>query len=290
MKPFTYLRPTTAAEAAAALGEHGDTAAVIAGGQTLLLAMKERLRSPSVLVSLQDVGEARGISYTDDGALAIGAATPYRELRHAELQPGHGMLATIASEVGDIPVQRMGTPGGALCFADPVFDFSLGAVAGGAEVELVSASETRTLPASEFLQGSYATALAPGEMLKSIRFPGAGEGARSYFLKHRLRRFDPAIVSVACVLDVGADGRVASASIACGAVGPVPFRATAAEELITGEELTDELAREAGEQTLVGLPPTLSNGNGRFSSDYKRDVLPTLVRRALRAAADDGRE
>jgi aerobic carbon-monoxide dehydrogenase medium subunit len=297
MRPFTYLRPTTAGEAATALAEHGEEAAVIAGGQTLLLAMKDRLSRPSVLVSLQDVAEAHGISYTDDGALAIGAATPYRELRHAELRAGHGLLATIASEVGDIPVQRMGTPGGALCFADPIFDFCLGAVSGGAEVELVSPSGTRTLPAAEFLQGAYATALEPGEVMTEIRFPAAGEGARSAFVKHRLRRFDPAIVSVACVLDIGGDGTVASARIACGGIGPVPVRAAAAEELVTGREMSDELAREAGaraietfETSARHVPGTGGNGYKRFSDDYRREVLPTLVARALRAATDDGKE
>jgi len=290
MKPFTYLRPTTVAEATAALAEHGDEAAVIAGGQTLLLAMKERLERPSVLVSLQDVAETRGISYEDDRALTIAAATPYRELRHAELRPGHGLLSTIASEVGDIPVQRMGTPGGALCFADPVFDFSLGAVAGGAEVELASGAGTRSLPVSEFLQGAYETALAPGELMTAIRFPPGGEAAKSSFVKHRMRRFDAAIVSVACILGIGADGRIESASIALGAVAPVPVRATAAEELVTGEEMSDELAREAGERAVDALSAAASNGNTRFSSEYKRDVLPTLVARALRAATDDGKE
>jgi carbon-monoxide dehydrogenase medium subunit len=286
MKAFAYIRPETVADATAALAEHGEEAAVIAGGQTLLLAMKERLARPSVLVSLQDVSETQGVSYADDGTLTIGAATTYREVRHADLRPGHGLLTTIASEVGDIPVQRMGTPGGALCVADPAFDVPLGAVACDAEVELASAAGTRTLPASEFLQGAYATALAPGELMTSIRFPAASEGARSSFVKHRMRRFDSAIVSVACILGFGADGRVETASIACGAVGPVPVRATAAEELVTGEEISDELAREAGERALDALDPGPSNGTARFSSEYKRDVLPTLVARALRAATD----
>jgi aerobic carbon-monoxide dehydrogenase medium subunit len=288
MKPFSYVRPTTVEEATSALAEHAN-AAVIAGGQTLLLAMKERLANPSTLVSLRDVPETQGISYSDDGTLTIGAATSYREIRHAELRPGHSLLCTVSSEVGDIPVQRMGTPGGALCFADPAFDAPLAAVAAGAELELASASGTRTLAASDFLLGPNVTALAPGELMTSIRFPAAGERARSSFVKHRLRRFDPAIVSVACVLGLAEDGSIETASIACGAVGPVPARATAAEELVTGELMSDELAREAGERALESLEPGASNGNARFSSEYKRDVLPTLVARALRAATD-GRE
>src|SRR5262249_51175128 len=161
------------------------------------LAMKDRLMRPSALVSLQDVAETRGISYGEDRSLTIGAATPYRELRHTELQPGHGLLATIASEVGDIPVQRMGTPGGALCCASPAVSVPGGAGAGSSESELASKEGTRTLPAGEFPQAPNATALAAGEVMTAIRFPAAGEGASSSFVKHRLRRFDPAIVSVA---------------------------------------------------------------------------------------------
>jgi carbon-monoxide dehydrogenase medium subunit len=283
MKPFNYVRPTTVDEAASALAQHPN-AAIIAGGQTLLLAMKERLATPSTLVSLRDVSETQGISYADDGTLTIGAATSYREIRHAELRPGHSLLCTVSSEVGDIPVQRMGTPGGALCFADPAFDAPLAAVAAGAEVELASASGTRTVSVSDFLLGPNATALAPGELMTSIRFPAAGERARSSFVKHRMRRFDPAIVSVACVLGLAEDGSIESASIAVGAVGPVPVRAKAAEELVTGEAMSDELAKEAGERALESLEPGASNRNARFSSEYKRDVLPTLVARALRAA------
>lgn len=286
MKAFTYVRPTGVEEAASELAEHGEGATVIAGGQTLLLAMKERLATPSVLVSLQDVAETRGISYSDDGVLTVGAATPYRELRHADLRDGHSLLCSVAAEVGDIPVQRMGTPGGALCHADPVFDASLAAVAADGEVELASASGSRTLAVSDFLVGAYSTALEPGELMTSIRFPAAGERERSAFVKHRLRRFDPAIVSVACVLGLAEDGRVESARIALGAVGPVPARATDAEELVTGETLTEELAREAGERALDAVDAGSSNGNARFSSEYKRDVLPTLVARALRAATN----
>jgi carbon-monoxide dehydrogenase medium subunit len=289
MKPFTYVRPRSVAEATAALQVHGAAARVIAGGQSLLLAMKERLERPSALVSLRNVPEVRGVSYEEDGTLAVGAATTYWELQTADLRPGsHSLLAVVAADVADVPVQRMGTVGGALCQADPTFDFPLAAVAADAEVELASTSGTRRLPASEFLQGPYKTSLAEGEVLTTIRFPAGDTGARCAFVKHRLRRFDPAIVSVACILSVGVDGRVESARVACGAVGPVPIRATAAEELVTGKVVSDEIARQAGEQAAEGID--FMAGSMVFPPEYKRDVLPALVARALRAAFANGKE
>ncbi|MGN6868146.1 MAG: FAD binding domain-containing protein [Solirubrobacteraceae bacterium] len=283
MKPFTYLRPTSAAEAAGALGEHNGDARMIAGGQSLLLAMKDRLERPSVLVSLQDVPEVRGVSYSDSGTLTIGAATTYWQLESSALNGGHGLLPRVAGDVADVPVRRMGTVGGALCHADPVFDFPVAALAGDAELELASAAGTRRVPVSEFQRGPYLTGREPGEVLTKIRFPAADPSARFAFVKHRLRRFDSALVSVACLLSLDG-GKVASARIACGAVGPVPLRLSAAEELIVGQEPSAELFHEAGAKAADGVE--LGTNNPVIAQEYKRDVLPTIVARALSAAVN----
>jgi carbon-monoxide dehydrogenase medium subunit len=289
VKEFSYLRPQSLGAAAAALAEHAE-AQVIAGGQTLLLAMKERRATPSVLVSLRDVDEVRGVSDGEDGALRVGAATTYWELRNADLRPAHSLLATVAADVADVPVQRMGTLGGALCLPDPTYDMPVAALALDAEVELASTGSTRRLPVGEFIQGPHATALVPGEMMTALHFPAAPEPVRSAFVKHRLRRFDSAIVAVACVLTLDDDGHVERVRIAYGAVAPVPLRATAAEKLLAGEQFTDQVAREAGELAVAALEGTAADGFGRFPFDYRRDVLPALVARALRAAAGDGKE
>ena len=219
MRPFIYLRPSSVADATGVLANHNGGARVIAGGQTLLLAMKDRLERPSVLVSLQDVPGIRGVGYADDGTLTIGAATTYWQLESSSLlRSNHRLLSTIAGGIADVPVRRMGTVGGALCQADPAFDFPVAAVVSDAELELSSSTGTRRLGISDFLQGAYATGLEPGEVLTKIHFPAPEPSAQTAFVKHRLRRFDSAIVSVACVLSVQ-DGKVARARIACGAVG-----------------------------------------------------------------------
>jgi carbon-monoxide dehydrogenase medium subunit len=289
VKPFTFVRPTSVAEAVGALESGDGGAQVIAGGQSLLLAMKERLERPSVLVSLRDVAEVIGVSYGDDGTLEIGAATTYWNVQAAEYRTnGHTLLSTVVQDVADVPVKRMGTVGGALCQADPIFDFPLAAVVAEAEVELASSKGSRRLPVSEFLQGPFTTALEPGELLTTIRFPSGVANARTAFVKHRLRRFDPALASVACILVVGDDGRVESARIACGAVGPVPVRVTAAEELLVGNPVTDELAQEAGEKAADAMLEHV--GQKMFRQEYRKDVLPVLVARALGAAYANGKE
>lgn len=283
MKPFTYVRPSSVADTVDALGEHNGDAQLIAGGQTLLLAMKDRLVRPRVLVSLQDVPELRGVSYSDGGTLTIGAATTYWQLESASLAGAHRLLSMVASGVADVPVRRMGTVGGALCHADPVFDFAVAGVVSGAELELTSSKRTRTLPLSDFLRGPYSTALAPGEVLTKIHIPAAEPSARFGFVKHRLRQFDPALVSVGCLLSLE-DGKIASARIACGAVGPVPLRLTACEGLVTGQEPDDGLFHEAGIRGAEGV--ALAAAHPVIRQDYKRDVLPAIIARALRAAAN----
>ena len=283
MKPFTYLRPASAAEAAGALTEHNGDARVIAGGQTLLLAMKDRLERPSVLVSLQEVPQVRGVSYADSGALTIGAATTYWQLQSSSLNGGHRLLSSVAGDVADVPVRRMGTVGGALCHADPVFDFPVAALVGDAELELASTDGNRRLAMSDFLRGPYATGREPGEVLTKIHFPAAEPSARFAFVKHRLRRFDSALVSVACLLSIDG-GKVASARIACGAVGPVPLRLSAAEDVVAGQEPAAELFREAGLKAAEGIE--LRPTTPVIAQEYKRDVLPAIVARALQAAVN----
>lgn len=283
MRPFAYLRPSSVAEATDALSAHNGDARVIAGGQTLLLAMKDRVERPKVLVSLQKVPEVRGIAHADDGALTIGAATTYWELETSSLTGAHRLLSTVAAGVADVPVRRMGTVGGAISHADPVFDFPVAGLLTGGEVELASTAGTRRLALAEFLRGPCVTAREPGEVLTGIHFPAADPDARFAFVKHRLRRFDSAIVSVGCVLSL-ADGKVASARIACGAVGPVPLRLTAVEDAITGREPGEDVFREAGARAAEGVEPATASPVLR--RDYKRDVLPAIVARALRTAVN----
>lgn len=283
MKPFTYLRPSSVADATGALAEHNGDARVIAGGQTLLLAMKDRLERPSVLVSLQEVPEVRGVSYSDAGTLTLGAATTYWQLETSSLRGPHRLLSSVAGGIADVPVRRMGTVGGSLCHGDPAFDFPLAAVVSDAELELSSSTGTRTVPVSDFLRGPYTTGLEPGEVLTRIHFPVGDSSVRFGFVKHRLRRFDSAIVSVGCLLSVE-DGKVASARIACGAVGPVPLRLRASEKLVTGEEPSDALFEEAGVRGADGIE--VATASPVIRQDYKRDVLPAIVARALRAAVN----
>lgn len=278
MKPFHYVRPSSIDEAVEALAEARDgDARVIAGGQSLLLAMKDRLRAPATLVSVAGIRDLKDVAYTADGMLRVGAATTYAAIQRAPLRGAHRLLTSACADIADTPVRQMGTLVGAICEADPRFDMPVLASVLGAGVELASTAGTRTVPADQFVVGANATVCRPDEIVTALTFPAA-DATGSGFEKLRLRRFDAAIASVGCAVDRG-NGSVESVRIFCGAVRTSPTRASAAEAVVAGRPWSDEVARAAGDAAAHEVEP--EPVGGLFGPEYKRQVLPALVRRSL---------
>lgn len=284
MKPFTYHSPRGLGEAVDLLERHGPGATVIAGGQSLLLAMKERAARPSALVSLAEVADLRGWHYTDSGALEIGAATSYAALAAAKFRGWHGEIAAVAGDLADRPVRTMGTIGGALCAADPRFDMVALAVGLDAELDIAGARGGRTLPAAEFFDGHGGTVLRPGEILTTVRFRPQVAYSGVAFEKFRYRVFDAALVSAVCALRLGDGGVVADARVTVGAVHPVPAVASAATGWLTGGTSTAVDSIEVG---LVAADDVLpANQAGPPLRRYQRELIGVLVGRAVARAGE----
>ncbi|HHB80869.1 MAG TPA: carbon monoxide dehydrogenase, partial [Aliiroseovarius sp.] len=163
MYEFEFERPTTIADAVAALG--GDEAQALGGGQTLIPTLKQRLAMPSTLVSLTSIPEMQGICDGDDGALCIGGATT-----HAAVEAGAGRypaLAALAGQIGDPAVRNRGTIGGSLANNDPSACYPAAALGSGATI----VTNTRQIAADDYFQGMFATALDEGEIITEVRFP-----------------------------------------------------------------------------------------------------------------------
>lgn len=264
MKPFTFHSPRALGEAVDLLERHGPGAQVIAGGQTLLLAMKERLARPSALVSLAEVADLRGWRHTDSGALEIGAATTYAALAAAQLPGWHAEIAAVAGDLADRPVRTMGTIGGALCAADPRFDMVTLVVGLGAELDIVGTGGGRTVAAAEFFTPGGGTVLAAGEILTTVRVPALEAFNGVAFEKFRHRVFEAAVVSAVCALRP--DG---SPRITVGAVYPSPIVLAAADD---GAGAADEV-----------LPVEQATTPHRR---YQRELVGVLVTRAIARAQD----
>jgi carbon-monoxide dehydrogenase medium subunit len=283
VKPFTFLAPRALDEAVALLDEHGPDARVIAGGQSLLLALKDRLDRPSVLVSLGGVTDLRSWHYTDTGELEIGAATTYATLARADLRGWHAEIAAVAGNLADRPVRNMGTIGGALCQAEPRFDMPALAVALGAEVETVSAAGVVRRPADELFRPAGGTVLGPGEILTRIRIPAPETYSAAAFEKFRYRVFDAALVSAACVLRLDGD-RVSGARLVVGAVRPTPVLVSGVGVggAPTGADI-EEIARAVADEVLPAAEAT-----SRLQR-YQRELIGVLTARAVTRALDQAR-
>jgi aerobic carbon-monoxide dehydrogenase medium subunit len=268
--PFEYARAASAAEAVAALAEHGDDAKLLAGGMSLLPLMKLRLATPAVLV---DVGRIDDLSYVRDGGdhIAIGALTRHRDLETSDLlRSDCGVLAGVASEVGDNQVRHRGTLGGSVAHGDPASDLPAVLLALDATFAVTGASGTRDIAASEFFRGFLETALAPDELLTEIRVPKTGRNGWSYE-KFNRRAQDWAIVG-ALATTVNGTTRVALVNM-----GPTPLRATGVEEALAA----GAPAADAAERAADGTEPT---ADLNASPEYREHLARVLTRRALERA------
>lgn len=286
MRSFEYLEPASLGEALRQLAEHADDARPIAGGQSLLLEMKDRARAPRFLISLAGISELRGWS-NHDARMAVGATTSYRELGDSPPDGPYSGLGQVAADIADMPVRSMATVGGAICQADPRFDMPVVAMALGAELLLASQSGERRVPAREFFTGWGTTAARPDELLTSLEFPERSAGFWWAFRKFRMRSMDAAQVSVAVAGQRDSAGALHDPVVVVGACTGVPTRFAEVERLLDKAQPGAELHSEAASllATLVDPParpwPFLEPG-------YLRHQCGVLLRRALSESNGDG--
>ena len=164
MYAFDFVKPASIDAALSALG--ADEAMPLAGGQTLIPSMKQRLAAPAVLVSLTGIAELKGVCRADDGTLCIGAATPHATVA-AEAAAHYPALAALAGGIGDPAVRNRGTIGGSLANNDPAACYPAGVLGSGATI----VTNTRRIAADDYFQGLFTTALEPGEIITEVRFP-----------------------------------------------------------------------------------------------------------------------
>jgi carbon-monoxide dehydrogenase medium subunit len=245
---------------------------VICGGTELLLLLKLGFAAYGHLVDVKPIEELRGIQ-AEDGAIVIGAAATHREIERSPLVLERlPALAAMEREVANIRVRTVGTLGGNLCFSDPHSDPATFLLALDAEVEY---GDTRR-PLAEFLVGPYETALAPGQLLRSVRIPLPPEGTR---VVHRKLAFhERPAATVACAVRVEG-GTIAEARVAVGSVGP---RAVRVETGLAGSPIDDSDALWRAGERAAEAAGAVEDANG--SVEYKEQLVRVLVERCVRDA------
>ena len=274
---FDYEVAESPEHAIALLGGTED-AKLLAGGHSLLPAMKLRIARPTLLV---DIGRLDELSYVRDAGeqIAIGALTRHKDVRDAPLLQEHcAIVSFTAGQVGDPQVRHRGTIGGSISHGDPASDLPAVLFALDAEMVVRGASE-RIVPARDFCTGVFQTALTAGEMVVEIRVPKLGPSTGWSYTKMARRAQDWATVAVAAVVE-RSNGSIASASIALTNMGATPVRARAAEEAIASGTAIDEAADLIGEGT---SPPS----DQAASAEFRLHLARVLGRRALREAFGD---
>ncbi len=283
LPPVEYEAPTTVADAIDLLAEYLDEASVLAGGQSLIPLLALRLARPAVLIDINGIDELSGVSATD-GRVAIGAMTRDYVAEESEAVAGAvPLLAAALPLIGHEAIRNRGTIGGSLTHADPAAELPAVARALDAEFVVRGPSGTRAIQAARWFEGFLTTSRRPDELLLEVRFPTARPGTGVSFQEVARRHGDFAIVGLAVSL-VLSGGVISDARLAFAGMSDVPVRAAAAEDLLVGErpsaELFDEAARRATDNA---DPPADLHG----SSDYRKTVAATVVRRGLREAADN---
>jgi carbon-monoxide dehydrogenase medium subunit len=278
---FNYEAPSTIDEALMLLAQNPDEAKILAGGHSLIPAMKLRLAQPALLV---DIGRIKDLSYIreEGNQILIGAMTTHYELESSTLlKKICPLLPDCASHIGDVQVRNKGTIGGSVAHSDPAGDWPAAIIALNAEMIAVGPGGERAIKADDFFVDLLTTALVAGEILREIRIAKpAGRFGHSYQkVRHPASGF--AVVGVAAALQLGSDGSCQSAAIGITGVASKAYRARAVEKALQGKTLNEQTIAEAASHSTDGVD---LNSDLYASEEYRRHLAQVYTKRAIQLA------
>ncbi|MDE0652158.1 MAG: FAD binding domain-containing protein [bacterium] len=295
MKParFAYTAPDTVEGTLDALDRFGDEAKVLSGGQSLVPMMNFRLARPEVIVDIGRVSGLDGMSVSN-GTLTVGARVVHSRLEAPTVSTPDGrseslggvlgsLLPVVARFVGHLPIRVRGTFGGSIAHADPAAEWCILARTLDAEMVALRQGGERTIPAADFFETVFTTALAAEELLVAVRLPILGEDWRAGFCEFSRRAGDFAVVAAMTAVRLEpATGAIAEARIGVGGVAGVPVRLPAAEAMLVGETPGAGLHAAAAEAAAGEVDPV---GDLHGSAAYRRDLVRAMVARSLAQGA-----
>lgn len=283
---FDYREAESVDHAVELLDEHADSEVeLLAGGHSLLPAMKTGLSSPDVLVDIGGLDELHGVS-VDGDTLSVGASTRYSEFLDSDAAHEHAPAMTAAvAEVGDRQVRNRGTVGGNLAHADPASDLPGAALASDATLVLRGPDGTRRVPAEEFFFGMYATDVGPSELVTAVEFPSAS-GAVGTYAKKPSPSSGYAMVGVSVLLDVDG-GVVQSARVGANGVVGQGVSLDSVADAIEGDRLDDDAAEHAASRATEDVDEAMAMDDLQASGEFRLQLLEVYAERALQAAVDE---
>lgn len=282
MHDFKYASPESVDEVCTLIDEHGDDAAIIAGGQSLLPMLRLRAATPGCLV---DINSLPGRDYVEreNGQIRVGCLARHADVASSELVEEHcPVLAEVAEEIGDRQVRNRGTICGSVAHADPAGDPPVLAALLDADIVARTIDGTETHSGNGFYHGFYETDLEKGTLVTEVRFPVLADTQGAAYEKYEPSEGAYPVATVGALVEQE-DDTLTDVGIVTGAVEPGPVRIEAAEEVLVDEEPTEELVVEAAKATGENIDP-IDDSEG--SAEFKREMTKTLAKHALETAID----
>jgi carbon-monoxide dehydrogenase medium subunit len=275
---FDYVRAHTTDEAIAHLQQHGAEARVLAGGQSLIPAMRFRLARPAVLVDINPLTELGHLRINQ--VLTVGAIARDSDIERAPWigERRWSLIHDASRVVADPVVRQMGTVVGSLCHNDPAGDWAAVALASRATIVVRGKAGTRRIPIDEFLVDSFATAVGEGEMALGAEFPVPDDRTAGSYQKMERKVGDYATAAAAVQVSLNADGTIRAAGVALSAAGPCAVRVNEAERLLVGQRPSAELIRAASDAAWKKSAP---QADLRGTVEFKKQLARVLVARGL---------
>lgn len=275
---FEYKRPMSLEEAISHLAEHGYDARVLAGGQSLIPAMRYRLAQPAVLVDINKLPNL-GFMQEENGMLRIGALVRDTDVEfNKDIQHRYHLISDVSMVVADPIVRYRGTVVGSLCHNDPSGDWAAAAIAARAQMVIQGKGGARIEGIDQFLVDSFATSISEGEMAVEARFPIPNAHTSGAYEKIERKVGDYATAAAAVQIELNPDGTIKEAGIGITAVAHMALRVVEGEKLLRGQKPTVDLIRAAAEEARKIADP---NPDARGSAEYKKDMARVLVGRSL---------
>jgi carbon-monoxide dehydrogenase medium subunit len=281
---FEYLAPKTLKDALTLLDKYKDEDhKVIAGGQSLLILMRQGLVAPQYLIDIKGVSELSYIKSDAKEGLKIGALTTHRVVEKSPvMKNGYSVLSEMEKRLASVQTRNWGTIGGNICHGDPAGDPAPVLMALDATLKVASLKAERTIPAEDFTVDYFETALEPGELLVEIQVPPPHPHTGTAYSKFNIIESDMATVSAAVSVTLKADSKTCEdVRIVLGAAAPTPRRAKQAEAVLRGKEITDSLLKEAGNVASTEAEPL---SDIAASAEYRQELVKVMVARVGKEA------
>lgn len=283
MKDFEYYPTKTVEEACSLISQYSEEGKILAGGQSLITLLRQKLISPLYLIDIKGISNLDYIKFDAKKGLRMGALTTHRSIEKSSvIQEKYNVLSEMEKSVASVQTRNWGTIGGNLCSADPIGDPAPSLIALNAKLKIVSSRGERIIPLEEFFTDYFTTVLEPDEIVTEIQLPPPAPHTGVIYMKFSTIEAGIKIVStsVSVTIDPGTM-TCKDARIVMSAVAPVPFNAKKARALLMGKKINDLLIEEAAQLASEETNPT---SDVHATAEYRREIAKVLVRRATKQA------